>query len=138
ICRSLKNEKGVVEVIRRCNELDVALVGIGYPNQNSAIMKTGYYDRDDIKEFKKRKVAGDVSMQMYDIHGQTKPYEADNNVIGVNIKKLRRVPYSIGVAGGIDKINAIQGAISGRYINVLITDVDCAKELIKRKKEETR
>ena len=134
----VSNEKGVVEVIRRCNELDVALVGIGYPNQNSATMKTGYYDRDDIKEFKKRKVAGDVSMQMYDIHGQTKPYEADNNVIGVNIKKLRRVPYSIGVAGGIDKINAIQGAISGRYINVLITDVDCAKELIKRKKEETR
>lgn len=138
ICRSLKNEKGVVEVIRRCNELDVALVGIGYPNEASAIMATGYYDKKDMLEFRKKHVAGDVSMQMYDIHGQTKPYEADNNVIGVNIKKLRRVPYSVGVAGGIDKIDAIQGAISGRYINVLITDVDCAKELIERKKEEAK
>ena len=138
ICRSLKNEKGVVEVIRSCNKLDVALVGIGCPSPDSAIMATGYYDRDDMLKFKNRGVAGDLSMQMYDIDGQTKPYEADNNVIGVNIKKLRRVPYAIGVAGGIEKINAIQGAISGRYINVLITDVDCAKELIRRKKEESK
>lgn len=70
-------------------------------------------------------------MQFYDIEGKTAPYKAYNNVVGVNIQKLRKVPLSIGIGGGTKKANAIKGAIAGKYINVLITDVSCAQELLK-------
>ena len=58
------------------------------------------------------------------------PYEDDNNVIGMDISKLRTVPRSIGIAGGIEKLRAIRGAINGHYINTLITDIQCAEALI--------
>ena len=69
-------------------------------------------------------------MQFYDINGSTTPFKIDNNVVGIEIKKLRRVPHSIGVACGIEKVDAIKGAINGKYINTLVTDVESARKLI--------
>ena len=54
----------------------------------------------------------------------------DNNVIGMDISMLRSVPRSIGIAGGVEKLRAVRGAINGHYINTLITDIECAEALI--------
>ena len=50
-------------------------------------------------------------------------------MIGVDIQRLPKVPVSIGTAGGIEKLSAIRGAINGKYINILITDLSCARAL---------
>lgn len=131
IKEELLKEAGIHKIIRMGDHLDIALVGIGVPNSTSAIMATGYYDRDEMVKMRKKHVAGDICMQFYDILGSTAPFKIDNNVVGIEIKKLRRVPHSIGVACGIEKVDAIKGAINGKYINTLITDVDCARALLK-------
>jgi deoxyribonucleoside regulator len=124
------NEASIAKVIKMCDSLDIAMVGIGYPNKTSAIMATGYYTDEEMRIMKKAGVAGDICMQFFDSHGDTTPFKKQNTVIGIEIKKLRKVPHSsIGVASGLEKLNAIKGAIEGKYINTLITDVDCAKQL---------
>ena len=40
------------------------------------------------------------------------------------------VIMAFGIAGGIEKLRAIRGAINGHYINTLITDIQCAEALI--------
>ncbi|KNZ41953.1 sugar-binding transcriptional regulator [Acetobacterium bakii] len=130
IKEELMKEAGINRIVKMCDGLDIAVVGIGVPNRGSAIMATGYYDEKDMEIMRSKDVAGDVCMQFFDITGNSEPFQADNNVIGIDIKKLRRVPHSIGVASGIEKADAIVGAISGGYINVLITDVECAKILL--------
>jgi len=35
----------------------------------------------------------------------------------------------IALAGGVDKVAAIRGALAGGYINILITTEDVAREL---------
>lgn len=130
IKEELLKEEGISKIIKMCDTLDVALVGIGVPNSTSAIMATGYYNRAEMERMREKSVAGDICMQFYDIKGNTAPFKFDNNVVGIEIKKLRRVPHSIGVACGIEKVNAIKGAINGKYINTLVTDVECARKLI--------
>ncbi|MBI5959959.1 MAG: hypothetical protein HY866_14565, partial [Chloroflexi bacterium] len=44
--------------------------------------------------------------------------------------QLQGVPRTVGVAGGARKRSAIQGALRGRWINVLITDRFTAETLI--------
>lgn len=126
----LKKEQSVAQVLQLHKELSVALVGIGYPNAKSSIKATGYYKNNEIESLIKRGVAGDICMQFFDAQGDTQPYKKDNDVIGIDLNKLKKIPYSIGVAGGKDKISAIAGAIKGRYINVLITDSRCAEILL--------
>lgn len=126
----LMKEESLASAIRLEECLDIAIVGIGYPNEDSSIMATGYLKDNEVESLIERKVAGEICMQFYDITGDTAPYYDDNNVIGIELKKLRKVPCSIGIAGGIEKLPAIQGAIRGQYINILITDYQCAKALV--------
>ena len=133
--RELMKEESVATALKLGECVDIAIVGIGYPNENSSIKATGYFKENEIESLIDRKVAGEICMQFYDIDGKSSSYKNDNNVIGVELKKLRKIPCSIGVAGGTAKVHAIQGAIKGQYINVLITDFDCAKALIENWRE---
>ena len=125
----LIKEESLASVIRMASRVDIAVVGIGYPSENSAIKATGYFKYNEIESLRKRKVAGELCMQFYNIDGDTEPYRDDNTTIGIDIQVLRKVPRSIGIAGGIEKLSAIKGAINGRYINTLITDIQCATAL---------
>ncbi len=127
----LLREASLNTTIRMAEHMDVAIVGIGYPNENSAIKATGYFEENEIESLKERDVAGDIWMQFFDESGDISRYRNDNNVVGIEIHKLQKVPHSVGIAGGIEKITAIRGAIRGGYINNLITDVMCAQELAK-------
>ena len=123
-------EESMTAALRLEKSLDLAIVGIGYPNENSSIKATGYFEENEIESLIDRKVAGEMCMQFYDVTGDTTPYQNDNNVIGMELSKLRKVPCSIGIAGGVEKLQAIRGAIQGQYINILITDFQCANALI--------
>ena len=125
----IMSEPNISTAIRLADKLNIAFVGIGYPNEYSSISMTGYYRENEMESLKEREVAGDICMQFFDESGDTTPYAKDNYVIGIDIKKLRKVPISVGTAGGISKLSAIRGAINGGYINVLITDISCASAL---------
>ncbi len=45
------------------------------------------------------------------------------------LEQLQRAPRTLGVAGGVRKLSAIQGALRGRWVNVLITDRFTAEAL---------
>lgn len=126
----LMKEESLAKAVELMKHMDIALVGIGYPNEYSSITATGYYDEQAIEELKERQVAGDICMQFFDQDGDTSLYSAENNVIGTDIRNLHRVSCCIGVAGGMEKLSAIRGAIRGHYINRLITDVQCAEALL--------
>ena len=126
----LMKEESLAGAVSMMKHLDMALVGIGYPNEYSSITATGYFDEHSIEELKIRKVAGDICMQFFDENGSTSPYRIDNTVIGIDIASLTRVSSCVGIAGGMDKLKAIRGAIRGGYINRLITDVGCARALL--------
>lgn len=129
----LMREESLLSAIGLFPRLDVALVGIGYPNDRSAIQATGYFKENEMESLVERKAAGELCMQFYDENGHTVPFRADNNVVGIDIHRLKKVPRSVGIAGGVEKLPAVRGAIRGKYINTLITDVRCASALASEK-----
>ena len=46
----------------------------------------------------------------------------NQRVIGISIDDLKVIPTVIGVAGGVEKHEAILAALKGHYIDVLVTD----------------
>ena len=86
--------------------------------------------RKDIETFKERKAAGDICLNVYDIDGNIQNYEYNKCVFGMNIEKLRDVDKVVGIACGIEKLNAVIGAINGNYVNVLAVNYSLAKALL--------
>lgn len=127
--RTLMKEDSIRKVMELYNNLDIALIGIGTADDMSSAFQSGYYTKDMKLRSRECGACGDICMHLYDSTGSTNRIEYNKQIFGININKLKKVPHSIGIASGMHKVNAIHGAILGGYINVLVTDAQCAEAL---------
>ena len=58
------------------------------------------------------------------------PSALDDRVVGIDANTLRKIPRRIGIAGGQSKHSAIHAAVTGGWVNVLITDTATAAALL--------
>lgn len=131
IINILRQDKNIKDVFKAMDKMNIAVVGIGSPiDENSNVIKNGYFNSKDIETFKERKAAGDICLNVYDIDGNIQNYEYNKCVFGMNIEKLRDVDKVVGIACGIEKLNAVIGAINGNYVNVLAVNYSLAKALL--------
>jgi DNA-binding transcriptional regulator LsrR (DeoR family) len=71
---------------------------------------------------------GDICARFFDQLGRE--VLPATGVIGVSLDQLRAIPEVIGIAGGMEKVRAVLGALRGGYINTLITDVTTARAVL--------
>lgn len=127
--KTIVEESSVKSVMALYKKVRVALVGIGTLSNNSTVIKSGYYNNEDFMEFKEKGAVGDICSYLFSINGEILTFP-NNNVIGISIKALRKIPFVVGIAAGVEKIKAIYGALKGGLINVLITDENCGKKIL--------
>ena len=125
-------EKAVNYILDEFKRLNVVVVGIGVPDGTEhTLSKAGYLADEDRRKLVERGAVGDMCLQFYDKHGNTDQYSFYNDrVAAMRLADVRRIPSKIGIAGGARKVDAVIGAIRGGFINILITDTECAKKLI--------
>jgi len=58
---------------------------------------------------------------------------SNKRIIGISELEIRKIPRVIAIAGGLEKYEAIKGALNSELIDVLITDYDTGMRLIKPK-----
>jgi DNA-binding transcriptional regulator LsrR (DeoR family) len=56
--------------------------------------------------------------------------EWNKRVLSLEVSDLKRIPLKIAAAGGKDKVKGIKAALTGDWVDVLITDEDTAKALL--------
>jgi DNA-binding transcriptional regulator LsrR (DeoR family) len=113
-------------------KLTVALVGIGATEPSRALVSSGnVFSPHEIKVLAGRGAVGDICLRFFDLSGKQVITELSNRVISIELDQLRQVRRVVGVAGGRRKVAAIRGALAGRLINVLITDLASAEELLR-------
>jgi lsr operon transcriptional repressor len=104
-------------------------IGVVHP-QFSTYIKTGFIDTQDMEIIRRMGGVGDIFGQFYDIEGNMLDLEIHRRTIAVSPLELRNMPNVIGLAGGVRKVEAILGAIRGRFIKILITDELTALKLL--------
>ncbi len=66
----------------------------------------------------------------FDNDGNISSEDINRRTIGIELEELKLKKRSILVAGGSRKVKAIDGALRGKYANILIIDQHTAKELL--------
>lgn len=132
----LINETSIRKTFEYFNKITIAVVGIGalYPKVISTLVKTGHIKGEDLKSLKENNAVGDVFSHFFDISGNICDSSLSGRLIAMSVGDLLKVPYSIGVAGGQLKAEAILGAIRGGYINIIVTDSSAAEKILKLSK----
>ncbi len=128
---SIYMEPEVQEIFKLWDIASMALIGIGSLDKNATIIEKGYISEVDTAYLKKAGVVGDILGQFFDKDGNIVPYDTDRRLIAQNIKKVKKIPNVIAVAGGMHKLEAIQAALNGKYVKTLIIDEQVTQELLK-------
>lgn len=132
ILEGFLNEKAVKNIFNIYKSVTTVIMGIGITQRGaSTLLETGYIDENELDSFVEDGAVGDISLQFFDKNGSTEKFRNFNQrVAGMPIEQLKKVPKRIGIAGGSHRANAVLGAIRGGFVNILITDIDCAKLLV--------
>lgn len=129
---AMRNVRAVYE------QISTVITGIGTPHSaSSTMLEAGFITREEMDELIDRGVAGDLSLRFYDFDGDNTPFRSFNSrVTGMTLGCLRRVPNKIGIGWGEEKARAVHGALQGDFVNILVTDQQCARELIRFAEKE--
>jgi lsr operon transcriptional repressor len=130
IASALRHEKAVTSVLDMVRASDVALVGIGGAIASATILQTGVVTQEQVEDYHERGAVGDILGEWYDKDGTVLAVDLQKVRVGLDISELRTMRHVVAVAGGIDKLAAIQGALNGGYLHALITTEDVAQGLM--------
>jgi len=127
----LMKDRFVREALDLFGKVTLALVGIGATEPSRALASSGnIFSPQEIKLLAGKGAVGDICLRFFDSAGRGVITELNERVISMELDQLRAVRRVVGVAGGKRKTNAIRGALAGRLIKVLITDLASAERLL--------
>lgn len=126
----LVDTKDIAHVLEEGAKVDMAVVGLGNPFKGSTMEAIGYLSEEDVSSLRKAGAVGDISSRFYDAVGSELDHPLNRQVIGLNLDEIRKIPEVIGIVEGSYKLESIEAALQGGYLDVLITDDRTAQELV--------
>ena len=73
---------------------------------------------------------GEISGQTFDRFGLPVVAENAQKAVSIDLKYLKEIPCVIGISGGLHRVEAIRGALTGKLIDVLVTDQNVAEKIL--------
>jgi DNA-binding transcriptional regulator LsrR (DeoR family) len=125
----------VQAALRLLDQIDVAFVGVG-PADFHGPLEAGdnFFSAAQLAEVRAAGAVGQLHQRFIDAQGNAVKTELDDLVVGITLEQLRRVKRKIVVAGGAVKHDCLAAALRGKWIDVLVTDVNSANALLSKGK----
>lgn len=120
----LTRDPDTAQVLKCWRRADAAILGIGNFRTAKSINGINFEDDDA------GRVVGDVVRHYFDEDGKEVKWRGQENLVAISRDELRRIPLSIGIATGREKLRAVRGAARSGMINSLVTDSRTATLLL--------
>lgn len=135
---SLLSDTRIKAALDLANRATCAIFGIGDATEQCSPYKQGYFDSDTLQAIRDAGGVGEICGRFFDRSGEPCAPDLSERTIAVDLHSLRQMEYTVALAGGQHKVDAILGAIRGRFCNVLVTDEETALALLETASETTR
>lgn len=130
LAKDLREDPGVVSVLDIGRQVDVAIFSLGALRFDSVLVESGCITRQDVSYLRANGGVGDILGRFINGAGEIVSPELESRTIGVDLKTLKRIKNSIGVAVGENKASITRAALKGGFMTTLITDEKTAKEVL--------
>lgn len=127
----LIDEPEIRNVLEKGAQCDIAIVGIGQVDENSASVVAGSLSIEEVEYLKKIGAVASVCASYINREGEIVKNDITDRSIGQTLESLRK-SKKIAIAIGKSKIEAIRAVLKGGYVNVLITNVETAKGILNK------
>jgi deoxyribonucleoside regulator len=130
VLESLLKTPEIAQVMEEWKRLDLAVIGIGHVGfqEISSMFFADHISPETLSRLEAKGAVGDICGRFYDVEGK-QAYPV-TGVIGIDLETLKTIPEVIAIAGGIEKVRAVLGALRGGYIRTLVTDTATARAVL--------
>jgi len=127
---ALRGEPAVRDVLTMASTANYALIGVGAMNESASFVRGGYVSTAEMIRYRRQGAVGDLLGRFLDREGRVLDLEIHDRIVGIDLATLGRMPCVIGAAGGVQKTEAIRGALAGGYLDIVITDQPTATAIL--------
>lgn len=125
------SDPAVAGTVRAWESLTMIIVGIGsFPASPLFASSGNALLPEEEADLAAGGAVGEVCLRYFDHDGNPMHPEIEERMISIAAEAMLAIPRRIGVAGGVSKLSAIRAAVTGGWINVLITDSEVALHLL--------
>lgn len=129
IASNFYESEPVATALEYAKAADMVMVAVGVIGPESLLVKAGYLDETDMAEITAAGAVGEVFGLYYDAAGNAVRPDV-LHPISLTLDDLRKSKRVIAAAGGVDKTDAVKGAIAAGIINELAIDDSLARDLL--------
>ncbi len=130
---SFLRDPHVARTLDLARTADMIFVGIG-PSRSASVVVQDFWrvmQPSALDELQAHGAIGSINLRYFDADGRSFLSEFDERIIGLTLDEIKGIRRVAGVAGGFSKREAIRAALSGKLVNVLITDHITAQYLLR-------
>lgn len=126
---ALLGHLGISETLRRAKSVDVALVSCGDLSEKSQLYRVPSVS-ENIQALEQAGGVGDLLGYVLDRDGMPVDHTLNQRVLSLPLESLKAIPKSILASGGTHKVDIILAILRAGYVNRLVTDEQCAAQLL--------
>lgn len=127
----LERDLYATEALGMLDSIDLAFVGIGSCELGPTLRSgDNFFTHEQFDEVRRQGAVGEVCLHFLDADGVPIDSAIDELVIGVTRDQLRAARRRWAVAGGTRKHEAIRAAVTGGWVDTLVTDTATATFLM--------
>ncbi len=127
----LLNQRTVSDSLELAKNADIALVGIGTPDDESILVQAGIISIAEVRRLREANAVGELLGNYFDDQGREVNSDLKTRLIALSLQDLKRIPKVIGVASEKEKSRAIYSALRSGVLKGLVTDCDNAVQILK-------
>jgi deoxyribonucleoside regulator len=129
---AILKDPNVQRTLNLARSANILITGIGTVDpQYSAPLRAQYVTREELISISNAGAIGEFCGYHINFNGDAVDISQNQRIVGLNLDEIYNLPTVVGVGAGLYKAPTILGALRGGLINVLITDDETAREVIR-------
>lgn len=129
------SDPGVQATLAVARLATMTLVSVGKVDHSATVVQTGLLSASIVDQLRARGAVGDISGRYFDVQGKRISGEVDDRMMALSWEDFQRLKNVVAVACGLDKRDAILGALRTGVLSRLIIDDQTALALMEADQE---
>ena len=129
------SDPGVQATLAVARLASVCMVSVGKVDHSATVVQTDFLDASTMDQMRARGAVGDISGRYFDINGTRILGDVDDRIMALSWEDFQSLKNVVAVVCGLDKKNAILGALRAGLISRLIIDDHTALALLEESED---
>lgn len=127
----LMSVRSVRDVFDAARDASVALVGIGSVAGEQSTFYEAHPTAEDVRRaLAESDVRGEFLGHLIDADGRLSNIEFNSRLVALPPGTAARIPTTVGVVSGAEKVGPLRAVLGGKYINALVLDEETARGVL--------